>query len=54
MAEEKHKLNVQIKIEGTDASEAFMGGLRSLEVEQTLRLPSMFIIDLNDASFLKE
>jgi phage protein D/phage baseplate assembly protein gpV len=48
LPEEKHKLNVQVKIGGTDASDAFMGGLRSLEVEQTLHLPSMFVIDLND------
>ena len=48
MPEGRHVLEIQIKIEGTDASEALMRDLRSLEVEQTLLLPSMFTMDLND------
>lgn len=48
MPEGRRVLEVQIKIDGKDAPEALMKDLRSLEVEQTLQLPSMFTIDLND------
>jgi len=48
-SEGRRVLSVQIKIKGNDVPEKFMQDIRSLDVEQTLHLPSMFTIDLNDA-----